>query len=63
MNFLFMLCQAIYFLQPGKNEIISVDVRPSDAINVANRCEVYTFCILLIKILIFLSELKFLVLL
>ncbi|KAH9662515.1 BFN domain-containing protein [Citrus sinensis] len=25
--------------EPGKNEIISVDVRPSDAINVANRCE------------------------
>lgn len=55
MNFLFMLCQAIYYLQPAKNEIISVDVRPSDAINVANRCKVYTFCILLMKILIFLS--------
>lgn len=29
----------LYLSKPGKNEIISVDVRPSDAINVANRCE------------------------
>lgn len=29
----------LYLSKPGKNEIISVDVRPSDAINVANRCK------------------------
>ncbi|GAV78580.1 DNase-RNase domain-containing protein [Cephalotus follicularis] len=29
----------LYFSKPGKNDILSVDVRPSDAINVANRCK------------------------
>ncbi|XP_061346091.1 bifunctional nuclease 2 isoform X2 [Gastrolobium bilobum] len=29
----------LYLSQPGKSEIISVDARPSDAINVANRCK------------------------
>ncbi|KAM4080128.1 hypothetical protein ACB094_09G168100 [Castanea mollissima] len=32
----FNLC----LIQPGKNDILSVDARPSDAINVANRCKV-----------------------
>jgi len=38
-----MLHQGICYLQPGKNDILSVDARPSDAINVANRCKVYIF--------------------
>jgi bifunctional DNase/RNase len=38
-----MLYQGICYLQPGKNDILSVDARPSDAINVANRCKVYIF--------------------
>ncbi|KAJ1403893.1 UVR domain [Sesbania bispinosa] len=29
----------LYLSQPGKSDIISVDARPSDAINVANRCK------------------------
>ncbi|KAB1201773.1 Bifunctional nuclease 2 [Morella rubra] len=29
----------LYLLKPGKNDILSVDARPSDAINVANRCK------------------------
>lgn len=29
----------LYLSQPGKNDIVSVDARPSDAINVANRCK------------------------
>ncbi|KAJ4714112.1 bifunctional nuclease 2-like [Melia azedarach] len=29
----------LYLSKPGKKEIINVDVRPSDAINVANRCK------------------------
>ncbi|KAJ0040471.1 hypothetical protein Pint_28590 [Pistacia integerrima] len=29
----------LYLSKPGKNDIISLDVRPSDAINVANRCK------------------------
>ncbi|XP_062144085.1 bifunctional nuclease 2 [Alnus glutinosa] len=29
----------LYFSKPGKNDILSVDARPSDAINVANRCK------------------------
>ncbi|KAJ9172608.1 hypothetical protein P3X46_015825 [Hevea brasiliensis] len=29
----------VYFSKPGENEILSVDARPSDAINVANRCK------------------------
>ena len=33
--------QDYYCMQPGEKEILSVDVRPSDAINVANRCKVY----------------------
>lgn len=30
----------LYLSQPGKSDIISVDLRPSDAINVANKCKV-----------------------
>ncbi|KAL8111186.1 bifunctional nuclease 1 isoform X1 [Apium graveolens] len=30
----------IYFQKPGKSEILRVDARPSDAINVAQRCKV-----------------------
>ncbi|OAY60942.1 bifunctional nuclease isoform X1 [Manihot esculenta] len=30
----------VYFSKPGENKILSVDARPSDAINVANRCKV-----------------------
>ncbi|XP_047149369.1 bifunctional nuclease 2 isoform X2 [Vigna umbellata] len=29
----------LYINQPGKSDLISVDARPSDAINVANRCK------------------------
>ncbi|KAE8657807.1 hypothetical protein F3Y22_tig00116981pilonHSYRG00003 [Hibiscus syriacus] len=29
----------LYFTKPGENDAISVDARPSDAINVANRCK------------------------
>ncbi|KAH1224084.1 Bifunctional nuclease 2 [Glycine max] len=29
----------LYLSQPGKTDLISVDARPSDAINVANRCK------------------------
>ncbi|MED6185485.1 hypothetical protein PIB30_057450 [Stylosanthes scabra] len=29
----------VYLSQPGKSNIISVDARPSDAINIANRCK------------------------
>ncbi|XP_044503593.1 bifunctional nuclease 2-like isoform X3 [Mangifera indica] len=29
----------LYLSKPGKSDIISLDVRPSDAINVANRCK------------------------
>ncbi|KAJ8764327.1 hypothetical protein K2173_006067 [Erythroxylum novogranatense] len=29
----------LYFSQPGDSDILSVDARPSDAINVANRCK------------------------
>ncbi|XP_058777735.1 bifunctional nuclease 2 isoform X2 [Vicia villosa] len=29
----------LYLSQPGKGDIISVDLRPSDAINVANKCK------------------------
>ncbi|RDX95574.1 Bifunctional nuclease 2 [Mucuna pruriens] len=29
----------LYLSQPGKSDLISVDARPSDAINVANRCK------------------------
>ncbi|XVF18099.1 hypothetical protein REPUB_Repub10bG0182400 [Reevesia pubescens] len=29
----------LYFGKPGENDVISVDARPSDAINVANRCK------------------------
>ncbi|KAK9010974.1 hypothetical protein V6N11_043836 [Hibiscus sabdariffa] len=29
----------LYFTKPGENDVISVDARPSDAINVANRCK------------------------
>ncbi|XP_014519405.1 bifunctional nuclease isoform X2 [Vigna radiata var. radiata] len=29
----------LYISQPGKSDLISVDARPSDAINVANRCK------------------------
>lgn len=29
----------LYLSQPGKSDIISVDLRPSDAINVANKCK------------------------
>ncbi|XP_073220655.1 bifunctional nuclease 2 isoform X2 [Cicer arietinum] len=29
----------LYLSQPGKSDIIGVDARPSDAINVANRCK------------------------
>ncbi|KDP43707.1 hypothetical protein JCGZ_22334 [Jatropha curcas] len=29
----------VYFSKPGEDEILSVDARPSDAINVANRCQ------------------------
>ncbi|CAI8588527.1 unnamed protein product [Vicia faba] len=29
----------LYLSQPGKRDIISVDLRPSDAINVANKCK------------------------
>ncbi|XWS42196.1 hypothetical protein CRYUN_Cryun17cG0147200 [Craigia yunnanensis] len=29
----------LYFSKPGENDLISVDARPSDAINVANRCK------------------------
>ncbi|CAL5188207.1 unnamed protein product [Lathyrus oleraceus] len=29
----------LYLSRPGKSDIISVDLRPSDAINVANRCK------------------------
>ncbi|XP_017978206.1 PREDICTED: bifunctional nuclease 2 isoform X2 [Theobroma cacao] len=32
----------LYFGKPGENGVISVDARPSDAINVANRCKVCT---------------------
>ncbi|GAU31404.1 hypothetical protein TSUD_370530 [Trifolium subterraneum] len=36
----YLLCQiALYLSQPGKSDIISVDFRPSDAINVANICK------------------------
>lgn len=33
----------LYFSKPGKNDILSVDARPSDAINVANRCKAPIF--------------------
>ena len=42
-QFSFMLHQGICYLQPRKNDILSVDAHPSDAINVANRCKVYIF--------------------
>ncbi|XVE82418.1 hypothetical protein DITRI_Ditri16bG0003300 [Diplodiscus trichospermus] len=29
----------LYFGKPGENDVISVDARPSDAINMANRCK------------------------
>ncbi|TYI88754.1 hypothetical protein E1A91_D03G005200v1 [Gossypium mustelinum] len=29
----------LYFSKPGENDVISVDARPSDAINVAHRCK------------------------
>ncbi|XVF59854.1 hypothetical protein PTKIN_Ptkin07bG0308900 [Pterospermum kingtungense] len=29
----------LYFSKPGENDAVSVDARPSDAINVANRCK------------------------
>ncbi|KAK8716851.1 hypothetical protein V6N13_044146 [Hibiscus sabdariffa] len=29
----------LYFTKPGENDVISVDARPSDAINVAKRCK------------------------
>ena len=38
-------------MQPGENSILSVDARPSDAINVAVRCKVFTFHTLASKLL------------
>lgn len=38
---LYVIFQGSYYLQAGENDILSVDARPSDAINVANRCKVY----------------------
>uniref|UniRef100_A0A2P2J9Y9 Bifunctional nuclease 2 n=1 Tax=Rhizophora mucronata TaxID=61149 RepID=A0A2P2J9Y9_RHIMU len=29
----------LYFSKPGENDVLSVDARPSDAINVANGCK------------------------
>ncbi|KAK7841405.1 hypothetical protein CFP56_015455 [Quercus suber] len=38
-----MLHQGICYLQPRKNDILSVDARPSNAKNVANRCKAPIF--------------------
>ncbi|RVX16449.1 Bifunctional nuclease 2 [Vitis vinifera] len=42
----------IYFSKPGENNIQSVDARPSDAINVAKLCKVFTFHTLAAKLLL-----------
>lgn len=39
-------------MQPGENNIQSVDARPSDAINVAKLCKVFTFQTLAAKLLL-----------
>lgn len=38
---MFRSSQYYYHLQEGESEMLSVDARPSDALNIAYRCKVY----------------------
>lgn len=55
--FLLLYILILSFLQPGEDDILSVDARPSDAINVAIRCKVCITSTWLHMLFIFMNRL------